>query len=275
MVTIFDIRAATQELGLSNHPLCIHASLRSFGWVEGGAATIIAGLLAEGCTLLVPTFSFLFAVPPPLNQRPARNGWDYDRFKGSTLGLGRVYSPVSLEFDRDDMGALPAAVLAMPQHRRGNHPLCSFSAVGPLAHELITPQRPDDVYAPLRGLAETNGAVILMGVGLDKMTLLHLAEQMAGRHLFIRWANNPDRRPMMVESGGCSDGFENFGPVLVPVSREKEVGTSRWRVFPVKEVLAIAVEAIRQKPEITHCDNSECNRCNDAVMGGPIYDRLI
>jgi aminoglycoside 3-N-acetyltransferase len=119
-------------------------------------------------------------------------------------------------------------------------------------------------------LAEANGAVILMGVGLDKMTLLHLAEQMAGRHLFLRWANGPDHQPMMVETGGCSDGFENFGPVLTSVRREKRVGESSWQVFPAQEALAIAVDAIRREPEITHCDNPKCNRCNDAVLGGPI-----
>ena len=52
-VTIETVRAAARELGLSSRPLCVHASLRSFGRVKGGAATIVDGLLAEGCTVLV------------------------------------------------------------------------------------------------------------------------------------------------------------------------------------------------------------------------------
>jgi aminoglycoside N3'-acetyltransferase len=36
-VTTSDIRLAIRNLGLAGRPLCVHSSLRSFGWVEGGA----------------------------------------------------------------------------------------------------------------------------------------------------------------------------------------------------------------------------------------------
>jgi aminoglycoside 3-N-acetyltransferase len=270
MVTNQAIRNAVRELKICNSIVCQHASLRSFGWVEGGAATVVSGLLAEGCTVMVPTFSFSFAVPPPPDQQPAQNGWDYDRFEGSRAGIGRVFNSKSLEFDRADMGAIPAAVLATPQHRRGNHPLCSLSAVGPLARKLVAKQQPLDVWAPFEGLVEANGSVILMGVGLDKLTLLHFAEKQAGRIPFRRWANGPNGQPMMVEVGGCSDGFEKFMPILAPIMKELKVGGSIWRIFPAKDTLAVATSTIRQNPKITHCGNSHCNRCNDAVRGGPI-----
>jgi aminoglycoside 3-N-acetyltransferase len=96
-VTLQQIRHAVQELGLARQPLCVHASLRSFGWVEGGPSAIIDGLLAEGCTVLVPTFSWVYAVPPPPNDRPPQNGWDYDRFAGPISGIERVYTPSSRE----------------------------------------------------------------------------------------------------------------------------------------------------------------------------------
>lgn len=41
MVTKTNVQQAIQELGLANQPLCVHASLRSFGWVDGGADAII------------------------------------------------------------------------------------------------------------------------------------------------------------------------------------------------------------------------------------------
>jgi aminoglycoside 3-N-acetyltransferase len=220
---------------------------------------------------MVPTFSFLFAVPPPLDSRPARNGWNYDAFAGPTAGLGRRYSPASQEFDHEDMGAVPAAVLARPDRRRGDHPLCSFSAVGPLAQLLISSQQPLNVYAPLKALAEASGWVVLMGVGLDKLTLLHYAEQLAGRTPFRRWANDSSGRPVAVEAGGCSDGFDNFRPILAPILKEITVGQSTWRVFPAQEALAFAAGAIRQQPALTHCHNPHCDRCNDAVAGGPIH----
>jgi len=268
-VTIRNIREAVQDIGLSGHLLCVHSSLSSFGWVEGGASAVVDGLLVKECTVMVPTFSWTFAVPPPQGMRPARNGWDYDKFKGPTSGIERVYTPNTTKIDKD-MGAIPAAIVAMPHRIRGNHPLCSFTAVGPLAHELISGQEPLNVFAPLKALAEANGSIILMGVGLENMTFIHLAEQMAGRNLFRRWANGPDQRPMEVEVGGCSYGFSNFELILSPLIKETKVGQSVWRVFPAKTTLEVVVRAIRENPWITHCDNPECGRCNDAVMGGPI-----
>lgn len=229
----------------------------------------MTAFLAEGCTVTVPTFSWGFAVPPPASDRPARNGWDYDDFPGPTAGLGRVYDPSSNEIDKD-MGAVPAAVLLWPARWRGEHPLSSFSAVGPLAEVLITAQRPLDVWAPLRALVEADGAVLLMGVGFERMTLLHLAEQMAGRSPFVRWANGPDGRPMGVQVGDCSPGFQKFGPVLQHLTRSCRVGNSLWQVVAARQAVEQAASAIRKCPRITHCAVPSCGRCRDAMLGGPI-----
>jgi aminoglycoside N3'-acetyltransferase len=273
MVTIDDIRKAIQNLSLSNKPMCIHASLRSFGWVKGGALAVVDGFLIEGCTVIVPTFSYDLAVPPPVDMRPLQNGYNYAAIEEPTLESSRIYTPKSAAFSREDMGAIPAAVLAMPRHVRGNHPLNSFAAVGPLAHRVISSQGPMNVYGPLKVLAETDGAVVMMGVGLNRMTLLHLAEQMAGRNLFRRWANGPDGQPMQVEVGSCSEGFVNLQPILSQVMAEVKVGESVWQVYPVKETLAVSAREIRANPNLTHCSDANCLRCRDAVLGGPILDR--
>jgi aminoglycoside 3-N-acetyltransferase len=170
------------------------------------------------------------------------------------------------------MGAVPAAVLARPDRLRGNHPLCSFAAVGPRA-ELVLEQRPLDVYAPLRILAARNGLVLLIGVGLERMTLIHLAEERAGRTLLRRWANARDGRPLEVEVGGCSDGFGKLEAVLAPLGREHSVGPSRWRVFPARAAVEAAAAAIRDDPAITTCGSAECLRCRDAARGGPAVGR--
>lgn len=191
-VTIGEIRDAVWAVNAAGRPVCVHASLRSFGHVSGGAPAVVEGLLMAGCTVLVPTFSYGFAVAPLAHQRPARNGCDYARLRASGFGSEHVFTTASRDIDRDEMGAIPASVLDGPTRVRGNHPLDSFSAIGPRARELVAGQAPLDVYAPLRSLAAADGLVILMGVGLNRMTLLHLAEQMAGRTLFRRWANGPD-----------------------------------------------------------------------------------
>lgn len=220
--------------------------------------------------MLVPTFTYAFAVGPLPHQRPARNGWNYAAPPHGFSGAGLIYTTSSTDVDRGDMGAIPAAVAAMSGRARGDHPLCSFSAVGPLASDLVDEQAPLRVFAPLAALAARNGAVVIMGVGLDRITLLHLAERLAGRTLFRRWANDPDGRPMEVEVGGCSQGFLNLEPVLSPLGKSAIVGRSSWRVFPAQEILSVASEAIRRTPQITHCGRRGCDRCNDAVLGGPL-----
>ena len=265
-----DVRGAARALGLSGRPLVVHSSLRSFGRVEGGAQTIVDGLLAEGCTVIVPTFSWNTCIVDPLPHRQhARNGMDDSARPLKRTGAGRVYRPDTTPLDRREMGAIPAAVLAMPERVRGHHPLCSFSAVGPLAQPLIARQAPLRVNGALEALVEADGAVVLMGVGLDSMTLLHLAEQRAGRRMFRRWAAGPDGQPVEVESGGCSDGFPNLESVLAPVRREIRLGQSTWHAYDAQGAVQSAVEAIRRRLDITHCDR-DCCRCDDAIQGGPI-----
>ena len=264
-----DIQRAVQELALSNKPLCVHSSLRSFGWVEGGAQAIIDGLLAEGCTILVPTFTWWFSTLAPPHRRLLRNAYDYDRAPAEWWEKERLYTPELTE-SSEDMGAIPRTIAALPGRVRGSHPLVSFSAVGPRARELVSAQAPHDAFAPLKALIEMNGWVVLMGVALNRMTLLHLAEQSAGRNLFRRWARDATGRPLEVEADGCSEGFGKLEPILRPLLRECCVGNGRWKVYPAQESMARAAEAIRDDPQLTHCDDPMCDRCNDAVLGGPI-----
>lgn len=263
-----DIRQVIRTSNLSTCALCLHASLKSFGHVVGGASAVINAFLHESCILLAPTFSWTFAIPVPPSQRIARNGWNYATFAGPTTGIGKHYTPSSQVIDKD-MGAVAAAVLAHPQHKRGNHPLCSFTALGLLSTQLVSGQTPNDVYAPLRELVQQDGFVILMGVDFTKLTLLHLAEQLTGRKPFRRWANDTSGQATAAQVGSCSDGFNNFAPYLQPLSYTTQVGPSTWTILSARKTLEIAVSAIRANPEITHCGNKSCDRCNDAVAGGP------
>src|SRR6185437_12306129 len=94
-VTAATIGKSVQELGLAGQCLCVHASLRSFGWVDGGAVMVVDGLLREGCTVLVPAFADVYRISPPDNPylRPARNAYDYDRVRAPMPGDKLVYSP--------------------------------------------------------------------------------------------------------------------------------------------------------------------------------------
>ena len=268
VVSAAQIQQGIRALGLSRRPLCVHSSLRSFGWLQNGAATVIETLLGEGCTIMVPSFTSHFDVPAPAGRRLDRNGEDDADLPANTQ-IPNFYTTDSTLLD-DDMGTLPQAILATPGRWRGQHPHDSFSAIGQLAAELIRDQRPLRVYAPFEALARLDGWVVLMGVGLNRMTLIHYAEQRAGRELFRRWSR--DRRGEIIESqvGGCSDGFERLRGALAPLERTTMVGESHWRAYPVVGFVDLAARTIRENPTITHCDDENCQRCNDAVLGGPL-----
>ena len=109
-----------------------------------------------------------------------------------------------------------------------------------------------------------------MGVGLTRMTLLHLAEVEAGRRPFIRWTRGQDGNVVRVRAGECSDGFESIAPALAAIERRAVVGDSHWRSFSARDALRLAAQTMRANPSITHCPNATCRECADAIAGGPL-----
>lgn len=271
MLTTAEIQAAVRSAGLSGKPLCVHSSFHSFGPVDGGPDAVIDALMAEGCTVMAPTYSAIYAALPPADPgaRPARNGWDYAAGVVPEPHGTRVFTPDS-NLGNKGMDVIAATLLQRAGRVRGNHPLNSFTALGPLAEALVGGQAPLDVYAPLRALARLDGQVLLMGVGLDKLTLLHLAEEMAGRNLFRRWYRDSSGVVRQAQVGSCSQGFGQFARALAPLFQVDGVGESSWLIAPAADVLVAAAAAIRRDPEVTHCGDSACLRCQDAVAGGPL-----
>ena len=73
-VTIAGIRRGIRGHDLSGKIVVVHSSLASFGTVEGGAAAVVQAFLDEGCTIVVPAFSYWCEVSPPAGIRLERNG---------------------------------------------------------------------------------------------------------------------------------------------------------------------------------------------------------
>lgn len=271
MILAEHLITAIDDLHLADRPVMLHTSLRSFGTaIDGGADTLLDALLKRGCTVIVPAFTEpQFSLPAPARMRLARNGLDYAAQPSATaVAEGSAYS-VGCGLINPHLGVFPAMLIGRADAVRGRHPLNSFAAIGPWAAELIDAQSPDDVYGPIRELADRDGAILLVGVGLNRMTALHLAEQRSGRRLFRRWARDEDGGVRMVEVGSCSEGFPRLEPVLGSLARTAFVGASRWRAYPARQVLAAATTAIASHPDITHCPDVGCILCRDAIAGGP------
>jgi aminoglycoside 3-N-acetyltransferase len=266
------LTTAVDELAPAGRPLMVHVSLRSFGApIAGGADTLLDALLTRGRTVLVPAFTEpQFSLPAPAAMRPARNGVDYTRFPAEPRWPeGIAYTP-DCQLINAGLGVFPATLIKRGGARRGGHPLNSFAALGPLAETLIGAQSPADVYGPIRELAARGGQILLIGVGLNRMTAIHLAEQQSGRRLFRRWAKAADGRVSMFEVGSCSEGFPRLEPVLRPYTRPAVVGDSQWQAFPARQVLDAASATMRQNQNITHCGDIDCLLCRDSIAGVPV-----
>lgn len=262
--------ALCRSLFLHHRCVCVHASLRAAGLPGLRAEMLLDALLSLGNTVLVPTFSDAYAAWPLGRPPIAQNGWDVPIPPGADNASVPIYTPDTLALDTADMGVLAACVLRHPAHVRGNHPLNSFTAIGPQAAELVQDQQPMDVYAPLRALMARDGYILLWGTTLTSCTALHLSEQLAGRHSFLRWAKGPDGQVMEVQAGGCSRAFEAaFAGPLSPLCTQAVCGRAVLRCYPARALVQRAAQLIRQTPEMTHCGRPNCARCRDAVLGGP------
>lgn len=261
---------AVQAAGLAQGIICLHSSLKSFGHVDGGADTVIRAFLDSGCTLLAPTFTYTPVASRPPDRQILHNGMGDMEGEYAAKQVG-VYDKNSTMIVRD-MGAIPARMLQWEGHVRGLHPLNSFTGLGPLAGMLIAQQTLLNVYGPYKAIYNNPAAhLVLIGVDLTKATPIHFAEEMAGRRLFRRWARSVDDASVQEAAiGGCSEGFNHFAPLVAGIETNITVGESRWRLYPFTHFIDAVRVAVMQDPQITHCDDADCARCNDAVLGGPI-----
>jgi aminoglycoside N3'-acetyltransferase len=265
MVTGQELTGAIVENGLKGSLIALHSSLRSFGHLQGGAETLIRAFIDQGCTLLVPTFTYLNEAR--VQRHILQNAAPHTSAAFANPGPG--YSPDENDIVKS-MGAVPAQLLQNPDRKRGSHPLNSFAALGPFASELIAEQSLLNVYGPYKRMYEQPPAfVLLIGVDLTSTTPIHFAEEKAGRRLFRRWGKQ-DGGTVECQVGSCSQGFNRLFPVIQPLERLIWVGKSDWRIYPFRSFIDQISAAIQQDAAITHCGDSSCTRCADAMLGGPV-----
>ncbi len=270
MISKKDFEKAIEFLGIKNSSVCIHSSMKSFG-EKVELEDLKNAFLENGCTILAPTFSYDFEAPPIKRFSPNQNGiGDGSWYTQRELPSPKHFDVTSKEISENDMGAFPKFILNHEKSVRGNHPLNSFTALGKCANELVSAQTWRDVYAPFDKLIEKDGFVLLMGVDLTSATIIHYAEMLAERTLFVRWAYDENLKIVPTNVGSCSEGFNNLSEALNPYAKECFVGESKWICFNARELVKVCAKEIKENPQITHCEDKNCDRCNDAVMGGPI-----
>jgi aminoglycoside 3-N-acetyltransferase len=177
--TIDSLCVDLHSLGLSaGMTAIIHSSLSSIGWVCGGAVAVILSLeqiVGRKGTLVMPAHSGDLSDPGPWKNPPVPQQWwpsirenmpAYDKDMTPTRGMGAI-----VETFRKQRGV-----------SRSLHPNNSFAAWGRHSRYITRSKKLDfsmDMNSPLGCMYKLDGHVLLLGVGHDSNTSLHLAEYLA------------------------------------------------------------------------------------------------
>ncbi len=257
MLTSEHFNSAFASLELGYKPAIVHAALKSFGAIHGGAETVLGALLAAVRGLMMPAFTYKTMIFPEVG--PPNNGFTY----GSQRDLNRMAEPFHYQMPVDPMiGTLSETLRQYPGAMRTSHPILSF--VGFHANDALVTQTLYNPLAPIGWLADHDGWVLLLGVNHTVNSSIHYAEKLAGRRQFVRWALMKKRIVECPGFPGCSDGFEAIRPDIEPVTRRVEVGNSFIEAIPLHLLLQTVEKRIKRDPLALLCQRDECGRC-DAV----------
>ncbi|GAB2738646.1 aminoglycoside N(3)-acetyltransferase [Streptomyces bullii] len=235
---------ATELRGLGVRPgetLLAHSSLRSLGWVNGGAVAVVQGLLdalGPDGTLVVPTQTGDLSDPALWREPPVPEEW-WRTIRATMPPYDPATTPTR------GVGVIPETVRTWPGALRSAHPQTSFAAVGPRAAEVIEGHAPDcrlGERSPLAKLEAMGARVLLLGAGYDACTSFHLAEYRTPSPLVEVGRPGPAGWEVVTEVSITSDRFDELGHDFErdrPVIRGK-AGAADVRLFPVADAVAYA-----------------------------------
>lgn len=251
-----DFRACGVTAGRT---VIVHCSMRQIGYVIGGAEALARALLdavGETGTVVVPAQSWrnldpITGVHTLPSGGPLPETW---------WGMVRDHHPA---FDPAwtpsvGMGALAELIRTHPRAERSPHPARSFAAVGKEAAEICKTQpleSPMGEGSPLAKLYDLGASVLLLGVGHERNTSLHLAEARTdydGKRTLTESSavfTNGERRWVSYEVvEPVSDDFGRLGAAFdaangVQIGR---VGRAEARLLPVRGLVDFAVDWMQE-----------------------------
>jgi aminoglycoside 3-N-acetyltransferase len=239
-VTASMIAEGLGALGLdgSQHAI-VHASLRAFGQVEGGAQTLLDELLVKTATLSAPAFTY------------------------ATL-LRAATSSVYATFNRDtrvsrDIGRLPQLMVERGDALRSFHPALSFVALGQEARRIVEAQSLQSPYAPIGALYDLDAVSLLLGVDHSSNTSIHYAEYLAGVPLLTRYVPLSGQ-VVPCAFPNCSADFGNVAPYVQ--GEHVTVGRAHLSAYRVRDLVDGARRLLEHHPEGLLCTYPAC-RCQE------------
>ncbi len=234
--------------------LLVHTAFRAVRPVAGGPLGLVAALraaLGPDGTLAMPSWT----------------GNDEAPFDPATTPCAA------------DLGATADLFWRQPGVRRSPH-LQAFAAIGPRAEAIVEtplPLPPHVPDSPVGRIHDLDGQVLLLGVGHDADTSLHLAELMAGVPYGIPrqctvFRDGGKVRLAYRENDHCCDRFALADGWLrdAGLQREGRVGHAAARLFRARDVVRLAVAALRDQPTLfLHPRGTGCAECDEAWASIP------
>ena len=244
-----DLRRLGVEPGQT---LLVHASLRSLGWVAGGAPAVVSALRQA----VGPDGHVVAPTGTEANSQTSRA--HRARVETMTPDQVRAFRQDMPAFHRDrtpsGMGAISEALRKTAGAVRSAHPQSSFAAIGPQA-DLLMADHPLECHlgpdSPLGRLEKMDAQVLMIEVGYWAFTGFHLAE-------YRYTAHPPTRRYacVLVGAGGVKrwaeyedvvlddQKFEDIGEALEKkvIVRRGKVGQANCRLVPLPVAVEFAAE---------------------------------
>jgi aminoglycoside 3-N-acetyltransferase len=249
-----ELFSAFQALGLRETPVIAHASLKPFGYIQGGAEAVLNAILAAFPSVIMPTHTYKTQLIPDVG--PPNNGITY----GSGNDKNKMAEPFHPGMRADPlMGILPETLRNHPSAMRTAHPILSFAGIN--ADFTLFTQTLYAPLAPIGALAEQNGWVVLINVDHTVNTSIHYAEKLAGRRQFIRWALAEDRVVECPNYPGDSVGFQAIEEHVTLDTRRVVLGDALIQAVPLKRLFDVVQELIKKDPLALLCERTDCERC--------------
>lgn len=171
-----DILDALACVGVrAGQTIMVHASLSSMGFVCGGAQVVVEALIeavGEGGTVMMPAQSWKNLDPATGVHWEEPEEW-WPLIRENWPAYDKRVTPTN------SMGAVAEMFRTWPGTLRSDHPARSVTARGRHAAYLTADHDLSNIFgegSPVAKLYELDGHVLLVGVGYDKNTSLHLAD---------------------------------------------------------------------------------------------------